>query len=184
VSKEACLTTNPIATSIDRNATEVEILDQVKQMELDREISNQHIIKGPLRDVLKKSRLLRLVIQFLSISQKKLSANDIDLTPLVDIKMLFSHCRIHFVHLPQKEEVRQGQYTIDLKIPIEALGIFYYGTLNECTWSMRMFYTNDSHPNASGYTNITECLQRYLLNSTERSSQTSTEKDRNRSLYH
>jgi hypothetical protein len=167
VSKEACLTTNLIATIIEKNATEIEILNQVKQIELDREISEQHSIKGHLREVLKKSRFLRLIAHSLTTFHKEPSNNNIDLTPLKRIKGLFPQCKVHFIHLPQKEEVKQIHYTLDLKTSIEALGIDYYEALTQCSWSMNMFYTNDSHPNGSGYMNISECVGQYLLHSTQ-----------------
>jgi hypothetical protein len=164
--KESCLTnTHPIATIIDRDATQNETLNHVKQIEKQLETEHHHITKGPLGVLLRKSRLFRLIVQFMNVSYTGLGKNDIDLTSLEKIKLRFPQSRIHFIHLPQKEEVVQGRYHLELKISVESLGIHYYDALSKCSWSNDMFLEHDGHPNISGYTNISQCLQTYLLDS-------------------
>ena len=73
---------------------------------------------------------------------------------------------VKVIHLPKKEEVAAGGYSVDLRREIEALDASYLSALDECDWSAEMYHTNDGHPNALGYSNISRCVSRLLgLNS-------------------
>ena len=70
--------------------------------------------------------------------------------------------RTHFIHLPEKEEVAAGAYSINLRRKIEALGISYYAALHEDEWTLERFFSKNNHPNSIGYEAIADYVARCL----------------------
>ncbi len=76
------------------------------------------------------------------------------ITRLQALPALFPNTRIHFFHLPQKDEVISGEYLIPLEMYFSGSGITYHPVLYETDWVREMFYKNDGHPNQAGYDHI------------------------------
>lgn len=157
--KGARLKSWPIATIIDKNATENEILNHVKFL-MSQEIALKKTHRKNVMFFLRESHFLKLIKKSLNVLVRKFK---IDLTPFVKIRSLFPNARIYFIHLPEVEEVEKGRYNLELKDLIESLGIKYYPALTEWKWSKAMYHKNDGHPNTFGYNNISNCVEKYLF---------------------
>jgi hypothetical protein len=153
----------PIATIIDKNATKNEILNRVKSL-VPHKIEPRKTFSKNIMFFFKKSLFLKLIKKNLDrFISKPVHTSNIDYTPLVKIRALFPKARIYFIHLPLKNEARDGRYILDLKDTIESLGIKYYPALTEWKWSMAMYHKYDGHPNKLGYANISNCVEKYLI---------------------
>lgn len=147
-----------VAKVIQRDVTADGILEiLLKQVAEDRKNDN----------ILKQSQLLA----FIKRSTANLLGRSVytnmnikrSLHSLKEIRDTFPNTDIHLVHLPQKEEVAIGAYQLEFSHQVEEMGIKYYPALTRCNWSNDMFFANDSHPNRSGYENISFCVSEYLL---------------------
>lgn len=81
---------------------------------------------------------------------------------LQKIRDEFPVAEIHLIHLPQKYEVKTGNYYINIADQVSGLGIKYFPALEKCNWSNDMFFLKNNHPNKYGYENITKCVSEYL----------------------
>ena len=86
------------------------------------------------------------------------------LESLRKIKETFPDSEIHFIHLPEKQEVARAKYDLEaVGKAIAGIGIAYFPALKACQWSEEMFFVHDPHPNGAGYENISGCVSRYLF---------------------
>jgi hypothetical protein len=85
------------------------------------------------------------------------------LIALRQIRNAFASAEIHFIHLPQKEEVEKKSYLVDIGERVKEMEIKYHPALMQCKWSTRMYFVHDAHPNNVGYDNIKNCVSRYLF---------------------
>ena len=74
----------------------------------------------------------------------------------------FPKTRFRLFHIPEKVEVHEGKYSVNLAQELVALNIEYIPLLNACGWRDDMFHKYDSHPNDRGYANLSECMVKYL----------------------
>ncbi len=80
---------------------------------------------------------------------------------LKKIRQDFPGARVHFIHLPQKEEVSLGRHKFDPREAVESLGITYHSILDS-SWKRSHFHRLDSHPKPSGYKKISESVEKIL----------------------
>jgi len=161
VHSSECIKTPYIAKIIDPTSSSEDILKVADNMIEDRG-------KGSgLRGVLKQSELLTFVVRSLrTMSQKKIgnTGNSFSLDALRNIREAFPSAEIYFIHLPQKQEVVNGEYFLDnAGKEIEKIGISYFPALKEWHWQKDMFFVHDGHPNNVGYDNIRNCVSSYLF---------------------
>lgn len=120
-----------------------------------------------IRGVLKQSKLLTFVFRSLkTILQKKTinTRNSFSLDALRNIRDAFPSTEIYFIHLPQKQEVINGEYFLDnIGKEIKKIGISYFPALKEWNWQKDMFFVNDAHPNTFGYNNIKNYVSSYIF---------------------
>ncbi len=115
-----------------------------------------------IRGFLKRSELLVLAVR--SMRKSENNREEQGLESLRNIRESFPSIDIRFIHLPQKGEILNGDYTYsNVGQDIEAIGITYFSALTECDWRQDMFFENDGHPNNIGYDNIEKCVANYLF---------------------
>ena len=161
MSRTVCNERKPIAQIIEADSTYEDILKVSNDFESD--ISKS---QSTIRQFLKQSKLLVFVARAVKdlLREEHQGNIDISLESLKEIRGNFPSAEIHFVHLPQKQEVSKGNYSIaHIGSRISDIGIRYFPALEECQWSDNMFYYLDSHPNKLGYENIAECVSNYLF---------------------
>ncbi len=163
-----------VATVIGKDASELEILDHVKAVEVRHQQEagerQQRMSRGQTAwsgagRLLKRSRFLHWVDgrRRIFIHQQKEREKEIDLAPLMSIKALFPNARIALFHLPQKDEVISGRYDRELQKRVEFLGMTYIPALHKYHWDRSMFHVKDSHPNDAGYDKISEVVKEWLI---------------------
>lgn len=81
---------------------------------------------------------------------------------LNDIISFFPDINFRLFHLPQRNEVYNGQYNINMQQEIEATGIEYLPILQLCDWDMSMYHKHDGHPNNRGYASLAKCMGEYI----------------------
>ena len=84
------------------------------------------------------------------------------LVELESIARDFDGSVVKVLHLPTKPEIVSGEYNLDLAQVLAGHSVGYVSLLEQCEWSLDMFYTHDDHPNDMGYQNIANCLARVL----------------------
>ena len=146
-----CAQRRPVARIIDYNSTSEELLTFARQIR-EQELFN------PLRN----SQLLRTGIRVMKSRWQRIRERQNYLRHLKRIKKLFSTREVYLIHLPQRKEVLNGTYEIDLEEHVVSIGIKYFPALRGCKWSKEMFYSNNKHPNSFGYRTISNCVGRYL----------------------
>ncbi len=164
-SEDDCAQDLPIGRALTGDATSDEVLHTAAMHLRD---ANTRLRKNPLRQTLKRSRLVRFVLERLrsqqargSLGKKEPSEHALNL--LSEISLRFPKTTLHLIHLPQKHEIHQGSYdTIISPSAVQKRRVNYFAALSECPWDVEMFYPNDSHPNAKGYDSILSCVSRYL----------------------
>jgi lysophospholipase L1-like esterase len=164
----------PVAKVINLNLSKAEIEVLIAAENRDSSASDDHFrrrLRSYVRDGLKRSKLLTLLVWRArelmghGTTSPPIPVN-IDLDPLRKIKNAFQDRNIHFIHLPEKDEVRKNRYRSELKDKIESLGIAYYPALYESKWSPALYFEYDGHPNCSGYKFIADLIERYLPSDT------------------
>lgn len=78
------------------------------------------------------------------------------------VRTTFPDTKVRMIHLPTMSEVARGDYDLRLESTMQELGIEYFPALPECRWPEAMFFTDDGHPNASGYEAIARCVSGHL----------------------
>ena len=160
IQRSECSKRRPIATIISSTSSNGEILKAANDMKVvDAPHSTRESFPG-------KSQLLALITRTLSDIRRKDGDKDISssLRALIRIREAFAHAEIHLIHLPEKQEVARGAYSLsNLGDSVREIGMDYFPALKECGWSESMFHVNDSHPNASGYANMAKCVSGYLF---------------------
>ena len=160
IQRSECSKRRPIATIISSTSSNEEILKTANDMKVvDVPHSTRESFPG-------KSQLLALITRTLSDIRRKDGDKDISssLRALIRIREAFAHAEIHLIHLPEKQEVARGAYSLsNLGDSVREIGMDYFPALKECGWSESMFHVNDSHPNASGYANMAKCVSGYLF---------------------
>jgi len=94
-------------------------------------------------------------VQRNSIYQRNMDA-------LREIGEQYKSARVYLLHIPEKHEVANGRYSLQLGDAATAAGMEYHALLNECAWNTTMFYERDQHPNSSGYENLSSCVRNVL----------------------
>jgi len=175
--ESVCAKRVPIATIIDANAGEDEILARVAELRTARQTAAEQTASEELPYLLRNSRLFMLIYNFynhnplLAAGEKKQHVSDAllyfvqkeNLTALKNIIDMFPDTPVHLVHLPERHEVRAGHYDLELEENTRKLGIEYFHALSHCDWSENMYHPNDPHPNDYGYTSISTCVENYLF---------------------
>jgi len=159
-----CVKGNYIAPIIDPTSSSEDIL-KIADNVLKEKRKNVH--GSVIRSVLKQSELLTFVVRSLrTITQNKKgnTRNSFSLDALRNIRKAFPSAEIYFIHLPQKQEVINGEYYLDnIGKEIEKIGISYSPALKKLHWQEDMFFVNDSHPNNFGYDNIKNYVSSYIF---------------------
>ncbi len=160
----ACMKNRSKARIIHPDASSEEILEIADQVISDgraRAEKNKNQRDG-IRGFLKRSELLVLAVKMMRRSL--INREKQGLEALRNIRETFPSVDIHFIHLPQKGEILNGDYTYsNVGQDIEEIGITYFSALTECDWRQDMFFENDGHPNNIGYDNIEKCVANYLF---------------------
>jgi hypothetical protein len=81
---------------------------------------------------------------------------------LAAIRKEFHALPITLAHFPQMDEVRNGEYALDVAEAVSRIGIDYFPALTECSWSTDMYHPVNRHPNAYGYSSFAACLWDHL----------------------
>lgn len=81
---------------------------------------------------------------------------------LSEVRAAFPKRRITLIHLPEREEVQEGAYRLELASQSAKLGIEYFPALQRCRWTPAMFHQRDPHPNPLGYQAIEQCVRAAL----------------------
>lgn len=162
----------PVAKVIDFYASSDDILDVAKKAEKQKRGRYGNSPKSIAKNLIKQSRLLTAIVGLLKSTLNRNAeyfavkySGEIEqsLSALKKTLESFPSARLYYVHIPQKQEVLDQRYLVDMKSDIETLGIKYFPALTDCQWSNDMFYENDSHPNSYGYQNISNCVSGYLF---------------------
>lgn len=147
------------ARIIDSATSSAEVLEIAGGMREAREGGPQ---EGGIIGMLKQSKLLTLVARSARTVFQDRKGDSVQ--ALRKIREAFPSAEIHLIHLPQKQEVEKGSYSLrGMGYEIEAIGISYFPALRECDWREDMFFVHDNHPNQPGYDNIRECVSGYLF---------------------
>ncbi len=159
-----CVKRRYIAKIIDPASSHEVILKVVDKVIKGR---GKNVHGSGIRGVLKHSELLPFVVRSLRTilqNKKRKTRNSFSFDALRNIKEAFPSVEIYFIHLPQKQEVVNGEYFLDnIGKEIEKIGISYFPALKEWHWQKDMFFIHDAHPNNFGYDNIKNCVSSYLF---------------------
>jgi hypothetical protein len=159
-----CMETYYTAKVMQYEATNEEILILSDQMSEDK--ARYESRENFMERIRENSRLVGRAAKAwgdLSWSRRRKFYINSYLVPLVKIKNAFPMAKICLIHLPQKNEVETNRYELDIRKEIQDIGIEYFSTLAECSWSLDMFFPNDGHPNGLGYRNISNCVSNILF---------------------
>lgn len=180
--RETCAKRTPIATVIDANASEEDILARVENLRRQRtqeaQAGDRIAESGTLSGLLGQSRLFMLLYdiaqdnplfavgekdQRVSRALKDFVKRE-NFQALEGIRADFPDIPIRLVHLPERHEVQSGRYDLeDLGNLATSLDIEYFPALNRCEWSASMYHPNDPHPNERGYATLSACIEAYLF---------------------
>lgn len=69
---------------------------------------------------------------------------------------------LHFVHLPQSDEITRREYHLDVSKVVRDAGVEYHSTLGEIGWNAKDFYDFDGHPNQSGYSKLAKYMSNLI----------------------
>lgn len=127
--------------------------------------------EGGVKEFLTKFFLIRITHRVLfqsilsshSYSEIVVSKNKTSFDQIISV---YRDKNITVLHLPQKEEVIQGEYSeLGKKIKdfILSRHIPYIDGLALCKLNKEDFYRDDTHPNASGYKKIYDCFSKNAL---------------------
>ncbi len=166
-SDEFCAEKSPAALLVDFESTDAAILEKTRAT------------VAPPADLQSWFRKTELFQQTRSLWNKKFNrlaiANQkiqdaidkgkrkVNLAAIADMRKRLPNVPIHLIHLPEKQEVANGKYELDLKETMEKMGVRYYPALYDCHWSADMYHRFDPHPNAKGYEAISRCVEKYLF---------------------
>jgi hypothetical protein len=181
-SEETCAKRSPIATVIDKNASEADILGHVENLRRQRtqkaQAGGRAVDGGGLSGVLGASRLFRLLYDIaqdnplFAAGEKDQQVSEVlkdfvkreNVQTLEGIRADFPGIPIRLVHLPERHEVKSGRYDLEeLGSQATSLDIEYFPALDRCEWSASMYHPNDPHPNAQGYAMLSACIEAYLF---------------------
>ena len=176
-----CAKRSPMATIINANATESEILQRAAELGAARLTATVQSKDRPSPEappnLLRNSRLFMLIYNLyqenplIAAGEKTQRVSDAllyfakneNFNALDRIRTSFPSTPIRLVHLPERHEVSSGHYDLDLKDHTRRLEIEYFPALTQCDWSVDMFHPNDPHPNPHGYANVSTCVENYLF---------------------
>lgn len=154
-----CVKRPYIAKIIHPASSSEDILKVAERIIKDRE---RNLQGSNIKSILKQSELLGFVVRSLRTVLQYRKRHSVD--ALRSIREAFPSAEIHFVHLPQKQEVVNGTYFLkNIGNEIKEVRISYFPALQECHWQTDMFFVHDSHPNHVGYDNISNCVSSYLF---------------------
>lgn len=77
---------------------------------------------------------------------------------LLELQEKFSDKEIVLIHLPTKDDVLQGHFSIDAASQARSAGFEYVSLLEQCNLEIDDYFTIDGHPNDRGYQKILECV--------------------------
>lgn len=84
-----------------------------------------------------------------------------DYGTLAEIRRAHPEAQLAVLQLPEKADVLNESFE-SLRGEIEAAGATYHDGASLCGLTATDFLPNDSHPNASGYAKVRDCVQRIL----------------------
>ncbi len=93
-------------------------------------------------------------------SKNELYANSIDV--LKAIKNDFPDVTFRIFHIPEKGEVFENQYSLEIEQDIKKIGLEYIPLLQTCPWNRAMYHKHDPHLNDLGYGNLANCMAGYV----------------------
>lgn len=164
-----CSKNSYIARIIKPGYSNKKILSIAKTIIKDRKKArNNEYDENMWKRIGKKSKLLTYIVRtvkslFNLNSDQIQSSVNYSLKALKNIKKDYPNANITLIHLPEKEEVKKGEYSIPkLKERVENIGITYWPALSKLNWNEKMFFKNDSHPDEDGYNNIIKCVLDYF----------------------
>jgi len=70
--------------------------------------------------------------------------------------------KLRLVHIPEKAEVSENRYSIDIQNHLKEKSIEYVPLLDLCNWDVSMFHEYDAHPNDKGYQNLVDCISKSI----------------------
>ena len=170
----ACQLVRPLSTIINYDASAEEIV--TLHRETKAAVARRQPVDALWRRALWQSQLYRTARKHALQLRERFAADGIDLDDLEDRQLLgsnldafagiradFPNLPIWLVHFPIREEVESRMYEIDLAEYASRHHIKYFPALTECSWSVDMYHSVNTHPNAAGYRNFAQCLSRYLF---------------------
>lgn len=80
-----------------------------------------------------------------------------------EIRTQLPNAEIDLIHIPERVEVHNRKYNLEIKDTIEKMGIRYHPALYDCRWSKDMFRRYDPHPNEKGYEALSMCVEKILF---------------------
>jgi hypothetical protein len=155
-SDSTCLQRPPIARLMQLETPAAELVAKARGFMERRESE-----RSALRSVLRQSRVLMLARnaqrQWM-LREDRSAVFEESVAALRRVRLAYPEARIRFVHVPDRSETARGAYDLDLRAPVEAVGIEYLPVLGTCPWSIRNYYPRDNHPNPSGYEALGQCV--------------------------
>jgi hypothetical protein len=168
----------PVIYITDHNANQKELIDRAKQLYQAKNSTNETKLT-----LLQRLRLYNLACDLYSLGKNQASlinfcphlkfnqANEYDknelyqnaLASLREIKNSFPNTVIRVVHIPEKEETFNKQYSLEIRDDIKKIGLEYVPLLEICTWNRDMYHKHDAHFNDLGYRNLTKCILENLF---------------------
>ena len=74
----------------------------------------------------------------------------------------FPGVTVRLFHIPEKGEVREGAYFLNISDDVRQIGIEYVPLLHKCDWQRSWFHKHDAHPNQDGYLNLAQCMAAHI----------------------
>ncbi|MBD2653903.1 SGNH/GDSL hydrolase family protein [Synechocystis sp. FACHB-383] len=168
----------PVIYTADKNESQTELINRAKQL-----YETKNLPEQSKPNFLQQFRLYNLICDLYSLGNNKPSslnlcphlrfaqANEYDknelykdsLTTLQEIKDSFPDAVIRVVHIPEKGEIFNNKYSLEIRDDIKQMGLEYVPLLEICPWNRDMYHKHDAHFNDLGYRNLTNCIWENLF---------------------
>lgn len=154
VDDQECARQPAYARLVNRTLTQDSVVAlAMERSELGSLLSNPRLFISHLA---KRSHLLVLTVRQLRAAlgnRHTFSAGDIH-----QLQEAYRGRAAYLLQTPQKHEVSNGRYDVDLSDWADTLGLRYISLLERCNWTAQMYHVRDSHPNQLGYDNLRRCV--------------------------
>lgn len=86
-----------------------------------------------------------------------------NLNALSEIAKTFPEKKLHFLHIPEEREVKNGDYLCKLEKKVKSIGAIYIPLLSACAVEDGWYNHRDGHFSKTGYNRLKMCVQDILL---------------------